>query len=99
MCGSKSMNSLIRPIAFLLHACAHGLLKYCGVDLIEVWFTVASLTRYLTRGCDSNGDAANFVETEQIVLGDIGKSSFVQVTMEFLFMKFLDIYCMHNVRQ
>lgn len=41
-------------------------------------------TRYYVRGLDSEGHAANFVETEQIVEYDGVKSSFVQVTLEVL---------------
>lgn len=36
-------------------------------------------TRLYRRGIDSNGDVANFVETEQIVEYDGAQSSFVQV--------------------
>lgn len=36
-------------------------------------------TRFYVRGLDSKGQAANFVETEQIVLYDEHKCSFVQV--------------------
>lgn len=38
------------------------------------------LSRLFSRGCDESGNAANFVETEQLVISDTGMlSSFVQV--------------------
>ena len=41
-------------------------------------------TRLFTRGVDSKGYVANFVETEQIVETAFGRASFVQVKIIFL---------------
>jgi len=43
-------------------------------------FSIIVGTRYFIRGLDVEGNAANYVETEQIAQFETGACSFVQVT-------------------
>lgn len=44
-------------------------------------------TRYFTRGIDEDGNVANNVETEQTIIYNGNKSSFVQVSWMLIFSK------------
>uniref|UniRef100_A0AAQ5YS69 SAC domain-containing protein n=1 Tax=Amphiprion ocellaris TaxID=80972 RepID=A0AAQ5YS69_AMPOC len=80
-------NSKKLPLQkFSLYPCTHFIvMKPCRINgKIFEWILISRRScfragvRYYVRGIDSEGHAANFVETEQIVLYEGAKASFVQ---------------------
>ena len=57
--------------------------KFCIIGVQWVNYLIRFLspagTRYFIRGLDAEGNAANYVETEQITQFESGACSFVQV--------------------
>jgi len=64
--------------AVFIHECSlNG--KLFRLSIISRRSTKRAGTRFFRRGCDSNGNVANFVETEQIVEHNDSLTSFVQI--------------------
>ena len=78
------LPELRRFVVPILHGFVH--IEKCTINEKTFVFSLISRrsvlragVRYYMRGIDSTGNAANFVETEQIVLHDNYKVSFLQV--------------------
>ena len=69
--------AVIHGAVFIQHCSING--KHFRWSLISRRSTKRAGTRFFRRGCDVNGNVANFVETEQICEhGEYGLTSFVQ---------------------
>ena len=69
--------AIIHGAVFIRHCSLNG--KHFRWSLISRRSTKRAGTRFFRRGCDSNGNVANFVETEQICEhGEHGIASFIQ---------------------
>ena len=55
------------------------IIKYQNINELNQIVKIFVGTRYFIRGLDAEGNAANYVETEQIAQFESGACSFVQV--------------------